>query len=131
MKRTTADLVSKAASPRAERLVRLALVLDQLAREHRTLDYLGVADAIGVVPPHRIHQVTRLLEMLMKEDFEAGRPIRSALVVSRARGGLPAPGFFDRARRLGLMGDENPQACLERLQRAVFSSNGHEIQRRR
>jgi hypothetical protein len=28
-------------------------------------------------------------------------PPFAALVISKARGGTPAPGFFDRARRLG------------------------------
>ena len=34
-------------------------------------------------------------------DLGAGRPFIAALVLSKARGGLPAIGFFDCARRLG------------------------------
>ena len=41
------------------------------------------------------------LERLMEEDAAADRPFIAALAISRARGGLPAPGFFDCARRLG------------------------------
>jgi hypothetical protein len=37
----------------------------------------------------------------MDEDGAAQRPFIAALVVSKVRGGLPAPGFFDCARRLG------------------------------
>ena len=37
----------------------------------------------------------------MEEDAAAARPLIAALVVSKARGGLPASGFFDCARRVG------------------------------
>ena len=37
----------------------------------------------------------------MDEDAAAGRPFLAALVVGRARGGLPARGFYDRAAALG------------------------------
>ena len=37
----------------------------------------------------------------MGEDAAAGRPFLAALVVGRARGGLPARGFYDRAAALG------------------------------
>ena len=37
----------------------------------------------------------------MEEDAAADRPFIAALVISKARGGLPAAGFFDCARRLG------------------------------
>jgi hypothetical protein len=96
--------VSKRLDPvEQERLIeRLAVLLDQARRDRRLLTYLEVADALAVPGPHRIHKTTRLLEMLLKQDVEAGRPIRAALAVSRAGRGRPAPGFFDRARRLGL-----------------------------
>ena len=37
----------------------------------------------------------------MEEDAEADRPFIAALTISKARGGLPAPGFFGCDRRLG------------------------------
>ncbi len=37
----------------------------------------------------------------MEEDAEAARPLIAALVISKSRGGLPAPGFFECARRVG------------------------------
>jgi len=46
----------------------------------------------------------------MEEDAAADRPFIAALVISKARGGLPAPGFFDCARRLGrFAGDPDGQ----------------------
>ena len=43
----------------------------------------------------------------MAEDAAADRPVIAAMVISKARGGLPAPGFFDCAARLGrFAGDE-------------------------
>lgn len=66
-----------------------------------TLTYHQAARGIGLGPPHVIHSVTRLLEALMEEDAEQGHPFIAALVVSRAREGLPALGFFETAARLG------------------------------
>ena len=37
----------------------------------------------------------------MEADAAATRPLIAALVVSKARGGLPGSGFFDCARRVG------------------------------
>jgi hypothetical protein len=45
--------------------------------------------------------VTEALEHLMAEDAATDRPFIAAIAISKARGGLPAPGFFDCARRLG------------------------------
>jgi alpha-D-ribose 1-methylphosphonate 5-triphosphate synthase subunit PhnI len=59
------------------------------------------ANALQILPPHSIHRVTEALERLMEEDAAADRPFIAALAISKARGGLPGPGFFDCARRLG------------------------------
>lgn len=66
-----------------------------------TVTYHQAARGIGLRPPHVIHSVTGLLEALMDEDAAAGHPFIAALVVSRARDGLPALGFFEMALRLG------------------------------
>ncbi|NBD95349.1 MAG: hypothetical protein GVY11_02590 [Gammaproteobacteria bacterium] len=102
-------------------LQRLASVLDQARVQRRTLTYLEVADALAMPGPKRIHKTTRLIEILLKRDAQAGRPIRAALVTSRARPGLPAEGFFDRARRLGLWDGRDPEAFHARLLEALFA----------
>ena len=45
--------------------------------------------------------MTEALEHLMAEDAATARPFIAAIAISKARNGLPAPGFFDCARRLG------------------------------
>ena len=66
--------------------------------KRRTLfTYQEVAKALDILPPHSIHQVTEALERLMEEDAAADRPFIAALAISKTRGGLPAPGFFDCA----------------------------------
>jgi hypothetical protein len=68
------------------------------------------AKALQILPPQSIHRVTEALERLMEEDAAADRPFIAALVISKARGGLPASGFFDCARRLGrFAGDPDGQ----------------------
>ncbi len=71
------------------------------APERLPLAYGALAEALGVAPPHAIGRVARALEATMREDAAAGRPFIAALVVGRARGGIPAPGFFELAAALG------------------------------
>jgi hypothetical protein len=72
-----------------------------VAKRRILFAYQEVAKALDILPPYSIHQVTEALERLMEEDAAADRPFIAALAVSKTRGGLPAPGFFDCARRLG------------------------------
>jgi hypothetical protein len=86
----------------------LRAFLQNMAAADLTITYGGLARLLELSPPNTVHQITVALEHLMKEDAEAGRPFIAALVVSKARGGLPAMGFFDCARRLGrFAGDPN------------------------
>ena len=52
----------------------------------------------------------------MEADAAAARPLIATLVVSKAQGGLPGPGFFDCARRVGRFdGDPSgPDGCVLR-----------------
>jgi hypothetical protein len=87
--------------PEAARAAALRENLRLVAGLGLTLTYHQAARGIGLAPPSVIHAVTRLLERLMEEDAAEGRPFIAALVVSRARAGLPALGFFETAARLG------------------------------
>ena len=84
--------------------------LESLAKRRNLITYQELANALQILPSHSIHQVTEALERLMEEDAAADRPLIAALAISKARGGLPAPGFFDCARRLGrFAGDPHGQ----------------------
>ena len=80
---------------------RLRAHLQTLAALRVPITYRDVAKAMLLSPPHTIHQVTEALEQLMAEDAAADCPFIAAMVISKWRGGLPAPGFFDCAARLG------------------------------
>ncbi|MEC5325559.1 hypothetical protein [Aurantimonas sp. A3-2-R12] len=80
--------------------------LCRIAGQATPITYQALAKALDLTPPNTIHQVTVALEYLMAEDAAAGRPLIAALVVSKARGGLPAPGFFNTAQRLGRFGGD-------------------------
>ena len=71
-------------------------------RNKEQITYKTLAVTANITGPHKIHRLTSWLEQLMAEDHQSGRPLRAAVVVSKARGGLPAPGFFDKAKELGL-----------------------------
>ena len=82
--------------------------LQNMAAAGLTITYGGLARLLELSPPNSIRQITVALEHMMEEDAVAGRPFIAALVLSKARGGLPAMGFFDCARRLGrFAGDPN------------------------
>lgn len=83
-------------------LQRMEAVLDEHVARRQLLTYLELADRVAMPGPQRIHRTTRLLEKLVRRDLAAGRPIRAAMAISRAGSGLPAPGFFDCAKRLGM-----------------------------
>ncbi len=91
---------------------RLRKHLQKIAERRVPTAYQEIAKGLGLTPPNTIHQVTEALEHLMAEDAATGRPFIAAIAISKVRGGLPAPGFFDRARRLGrYSGDEaGPEA---------------------
>ena len=80
---------------------RIRTHLQRIAVRGEPITYKALAEVLELEPPNRIHQVTEALEWLMREDAANGHPFIAALVVSRARGGLPAAGFFDIAKELG------------------------------
>ncbi len=91
---------------------RVRRILQELARDGRTLTYQALAERAAVPPPHRIHKLTLLLEEMMRADHAAGRPLLAALVVSRAGAGIPGPGFFQLLGELGRYtgSDRGPEA---------------------
>jgi hypothetical protein len=90
---------------------RLRAHLQALAKLRSPITYQEAAKALLLSPPNTIHHVTEALEQLMAEDAAANRPFIAAMVISKTRGGLPAPGFFDCAARLErFAGDAN---CLD------------------
>lgn len=80
---------------------RIREYLSELSETALPMTYQALAKALELSPPNTIHQLTVALEDLIEEDVAAGRPLIAALVISKARGGLPAPGFFECAQRVG------------------------------
>ena len=68
----------------------------------RIVTYAEMADTADIPAPQRIHKLTLWLEATMWQDHAAGQPLRAALVISRNRNGLPAPGFFRLCQELGI-----------------------------
>jgi hypothetical protein len=65
------------------------------------ITYGQAAKALQLSPPNTIRQLRVALQQLIAEDASAGRPLIAAMVISKWRGGVPAPDFFDCAARLG------------------------------
>ena len=66
------------------------------------ITYHALATAAQMKGPYKIHRLTLWLEEMMAEDHRSGRPFRAAVVISKTRNGMPAPGFFKKAHQLGL-----------------------------
>ena len=81
---------------------RAEMALATAQRANQTITYAELANAAKIPNPHRIHKLTKWLENSMRMDHEAGKPLRAAMVISRNRGGLPAPGFFILCGELGI-----------------------------
>ncbi|MEQ8411635.1 MAG: hypothetical protein RIC51_11025 [Erythrobacter sp.] len=92
---------------------RLERLLIDAARERRVLTYADAARLLDIEPPHTIHRAALLIEAMMRRHAAANAPQLASLVVSKARGGLPAPGYFEMLRELGLFdGDaRGPEAA--------------------
>jgi len=90
---------------------RLRAHLQALATLRLPITYQEAAKGLLLSPPNTIHQVTEALEQIMAEDAAADRPFIAAMVISKMRGGLPAPVFFDCAARLGRFASD--VTCLD------------------
>ena len=75
--------------------------LCDIAGHATPITYQALARDLDLSPPNTIHQLTVALEHLIEEDSAEARPLIAALVISKSRGALPAPGFFDCAARVG------------------------------
>lgn len=93
---------------------RIRLHLCEIAESAQPVTYQALAKNLELSPPNTIHQITVALECLIEEDTIAARPLIAALVISRARGGLPALGFFECAKRVGRFHGEplGPEASV-------------------
>ena len=94
--------------------------LKKIAKLGEPITYRALAKALKLVPPHTIHQVTITLEKLIEEDAESGHPLIASLVISKARGGLPAPGFFNCVERVGLMSPTSTSTEVEDFYNTEF-----------
>ena len=72
------------------------------------ITYQALASVLGLQPPGTIQRVAAALELTMREDVAAGRPMVAALVISRA-GDMPRLGFFDLAMALGRFPEDPAQ----------------------
>lgn len=99
--RTIGSTVSTATGTNNMLAQRVRTHLCRIVGHATPITYQALAKALYLSPPNTIHQLTVALECLIDEDAAAARPLIAALVVSKARGGLPASGFFDCARHVG------------------------------
>jgi hypothetical protein len=108
----------------------LRKTLSDQAKAGTTITYAALAERLGLKPPGTIHRLAQALEHLMDEDAAAGRPLLAALCVSKARPGLPGPGFFLKAQTLGLHSEEADERAFHasELRRAISFYVSSEVQ---
>jgi hypothetical protein len=69
-----------------------------------------LANRLALQPPQTIRRIAEALEVLMEEDVGAGRPLLSAICISKAGSGLPQAGFFRAAQALGVFSGDPTSA---------------------
>lgn len=96
----------------------LRRALTACAETGETVTYQDLARRVAFPGPHTIHRLTEMLEVLIREDHAAGRPLLAALAVSRAQrnaegDGIPGRGFFQLLAELGRYegSDQGPEAA--------------------
>ena len=96
---------------------RAAMALAAAATAEKLVTYAELADAAGITGQHRINRLTGWLEEELAREVQSGARLLTARVISRARGGLPAPGFFHKCRELGIYDGpvDGPQAVAFHL----------------
>ena len=96
---------------------RAAMALAAAAAAERLVTYAELADAAGIAGRHRINRLTGWLEEELEREVRSGARLLTARVISRARGGIPAPGFFHKCAALGIYDGpvDGPQAIAFHL----------------
>ena len=96
---------------------RAAMALSAAAAAERLVTYAELADAAGITGRHRINRLTSWLETELEREVRDGARLLTARVISRARGGIPAPGFFQKCADLGIYDgpEDGPQAVAFHL----------------
>ncbi|TBU86692.1 hypothetical protein [Phytopseudomonas dryadis] len=74
--------------------------LEDARRQRHLLTYRALIERLALPSP-AMQTLTAALEHLAALDARAGRPLRSALVISQGASRLPRTGFFDCVTRLG------------------------------
>jgi hypothetical protein len=99
----------------AKLIAALRRALQDCARAGETVTYRDLAARVGFPGPHAIHRLTELLEVLIRRDHAADRPLLAALAVSRAQNGVPGRGFFQLLTELGRYDgpDQGPAAAAQ------------------
>ena len=82
--------------------IRAEIALAVAIKSRRLITYADLADTAAIPAPNRINKLSQWLEATMELDHAQSMSLRAAWVISRARGGLPAPGFFIKCKELGL-----------------------------
>lgn len=97
--------------------LRAEMALASVMAANNLITYAELADAAQIGGRHRIHRLTIWLETCLVADHAAGVPLRAARVISRNRGGIPAPGFFMKCQEIGIYDGptEGPKAQIFHL----------------
>ena len=80
---------------------RIRAHLCEIAQTAQPISHHAFAKRLELSPPNTIHELTVALDQLNGEDVAADQPLIAALVVSKAKAGLPVRGFFEYTKKMG------------------------------
>ena len=99
-----------------EDIVRAKLI--EVARQRSLMTYSDAARLVGL-PAVSVGPL--VLDRINEREHTEGRPLLSALVVSKSTG-MPGAGFYGIASRLGLYNDEEPFDYWRQELQRVYSA---------
>jgi hypothetical protein len=81
---------------------RIRAHLCKIAQTAQPITHHAFAKRLELSPPNTIHKLTVALEQSIDENVAADQPLIAALVISKAKAGLPVRGFFEYTKEIGL-----------------------------
>ncbi|GLS87844.1 hypothetical protein GCM10010873_28180 [Cypionkella aquatica] len=95
--------------------------LATLAAQQQTTTYGALVRDLAIPGPGAIAKLTAALELLMEHDAAHGLPLRAVLCAGRLAQGMPAQGFFDKARALGRFESVDAQGFVTTERQRLFA----------
>ncbi len=97
-------------------------ILIQCARTEQTIAYSElVANTYTIRFEPQDPKLAEMLDQISSSEYAEGKGLLSVLVIHKGGDGMPGPGFFKLAKRLGMRVDDHLEFWVKEFQRVTCS----------